>query len=153
MEETGCEIIYGAPTTLAVKKLMTMIMMRRKKGCTANNRQHFYSFSQGDTKKMRKKHRTLFTHSACDVPDTKDCTTKHQKHSLSIQLRCRVVDIKRGRNEPSSTLLQFSEVLDEIDDDINNNNAGSETSKLLITLSAVGIADTQISTDTVAIVL
>ena len=27
MEETGCEIICGAPTTLAVKELMMMIMM------------------------------------------------------------------------------------------------------------------------------
>ena len=27
MEETGCEIICGAPTTLAVKGLMMMIMM------------------------------------------------------------------------------------------------------------------------------
>ena len=28
MEETGCEIICGAPTTLAVKGLMMMMMMR-----------------------------------------------------------------------------------------------------------------------------
>ena len=27
MEETGCEIIYGAPTTLAVEGLMMMTMM------------------------------------------------------------------------------------------------------------------------------
>ena len=27
MEKTGCEIIFGAPTTLAVKGLMMMLMM------------------------------------------------------------------------------------------------------------------------------
>ena len=27
MEKTGCKIIYGAPTTLAVKGLMIMMMM------------------------------------------------------------------------------------------------------------------------------
>ena len=38
MEETGCEIIWGAPTTLAVKGWMMMIMMmmmmiiRKKRG-------------------------------------------------------------------------------------------------------------------------
>ena len=31
MEETGCEIICGAPTTLAVKELMMMMMKERKK--------------------------------------------------------------------------------------------------------------------------
>ena len=30
MEETGCEIICGAPTTLAVKGLMMMMMMTQK---------------------------------------------------------------------------------------------------------------------------
>ena len=33
MEETGCEIICGAPTTLAVKKLMMMIMRERACVC------------------------------------------------------------------------------------------------------------------------
>ena len=28
MEETGCKIVCGAPTTLAVKGLMTMMVMR-----------------------------------------------------------------------------------------------------------------------------
>ena len=29
MEETGCEIICGAPTTLAVKGMMTMMMVQQ----------------------------------------------------------------------------------------------------------------------------
>ena len=33
MEKTGCKIICGAPTTLAVKRLMTMMMMINKKEC------------------------------------------------------------------------------------------------------------------------
>ena len=33
VEETGCEIICGAPTTLAVKKLMMMIMRERACVC------------------------------------------------------------------------------------------------------------------------
>ena len=28
MEKTGCKVIFGAPTTLAVKELMMMTMMR-----------------------------------------------------------------------------------------------------------------------------
>ena len=31
MEKTGCKIICGAPTTLAVKGLMMMMMMKKKK--------------------------------------------------------------------------------------------------------------------------
>ena len=33
MEETGCEVIYGAPTTLMVKGLMMMLMMMRGMYC------------------------------------------------------------------------------------------------------------------------
>ena len=32
MEKTGCKIIFGAPTTLAVKELMMMMMMMRTMG-------------------------------------------------------------------------------------------------------------------------
>ena len=33
IEKTGCKIICGAPTTLAVKGLMMMMMMKRKQSC------------------------------------------------------------------------------------------------------------------------
>ena len=42
MEKTGCEIICGAPTTLAVKgQIMMMMMMMRDSTCTARNSLHF----------------------------------------------------------------------------------------------------------------
>ena len=72
MEKTGCKIICGAPTTLAVKGLM-MVMMICEGGKLAHTHTHTHTHTHSKKKRKKKEERDRDGKSVCRGPFTGEC--------------------------------------------------------------------------------
>ena len=111
MEKTGCEIICGAPTTLAVKGQIMMMMMMRDSTCTAGNSLHFLAAAKCGSRGRRFCSERLAENSVSSVHESSLGKCNNLRRIFPVQSLRRVTSSHSHKRRPT---VMYEDLLDYI---------------------------------------